>query len=155
MTLIKIISGGQTGVDRGALSAALGYNFPCGGWCPEGRLAEDGTIPDKYPVVELPSADYLQRTIQNIKDSDGTVIFYFDYLEGGTEQTLYYCIKEQKPYKLIDCSQISEQQSAKLIVRFIDDYNLQVLNVAGPRLSKVPQCYEYSYQTISQVIANI
>ena len=152
MRLGKIISGGQTGVDRGALSAALDYNFPCGGWCPHARLAEDGIIPDKYPVIELLDANYLRRTIKNVEDSEGTVILYFNYLEGGTQETLFYCIKQKKPYKLIDATQISIQQSANLIVQFVNDYDLQILNVAGPRLSKVPQCYEYSYQTISQAI---
>lgn len=152
MGLSKIIAGGQTGVDRGALSAALAYNFPCGGWCPQGRLAEDGQIPEKYRLVELASTDYLSRTIKNIEASDGTVILYFNYLEGGTEETLWHCLQKKKPYKLIDGSQITIQQSTQVIIQFIHDYELQILNVAGPRLSKVPHCYEYSYQTISQVI---
>src|SRR5207253_6756726 len=72
--LLKVISGGQTGVDRGALDAALALQVECGGWCPAGRLAEDGTIPKRYPVVELPDARYAERTAQNVADSDGTLI---------------------------------------------------------------------------------
>lgn len=155
VTLSKIISGGQTGVDRGALSAALDNNFPCGGWCPQGRIAEDGVIPTQYPLIELSDRNYLPRTIKNIQASDGTVIIYFDYLEGGTEQTLFYCIAQNKPYKLIDGTEISATKSATLIVNFINKYHLEIINVAGPRLSKYPQCYDYSYQSIYQVIEQI
>ena len=89
----KIISGGQTGVDRGALDGALSLNFPCGGWCPEGRLAEDGMIDERYPVQVLAGAGYRQRTKLNVLDSDGTLLIFFDYLVvgGGTEQTLMFC----------------------------------------------------------------
>lgn len=76
ITLARIVSGGQTGVDRGALDAALAAGFPCGGWCPEGRMAEDGAIPPHYPLTELPGADYKQRTKRNVMDSDGTLVIY-------------------------------------------------------------------------------
>ena len=99
---IKIVSGAQTGVDRAALDAALECAVALGGWCPAGRLAEDGVIPSRYPVEELPRAGYRQRTKRNVVDSDGTVIIYFGYPSGGTEQTLVFCIKEKQPYVLID-----------------------------------------------------
>jgi hypothetical protein len=88
--MLKILSGGQTGVDRGALNAALEQGAPCGGWCPEGRLAEDGMIPDRYPVQELKAGGYRQRTLQNILDGDGTLIIYFGRPSGGVEETLYF-----------------------------------------------------------------
>ena len=150
--LEKIISGGQTGVDRGALTACLDHNFPCGGYCPQGRLAEDGIIPDRFPLIELPSKDYLSRTIKNIQASDGTVIIYFDYIEGGTEKTLVHCIQESKPYKLIDATHISSDVSSKLIIDFCDRYQVNILNIAGPRGSKSPQSLDYSYQSITKVI---
>jgi Circularly permutated YpsA SLOG family len=74
MPLLKIISGGQTGVDRGALDTALGVHFPCGGWYSADRRAEDGTVPEKYPMTALPRAGYRARTRKNVEDSDGTVI---------------------------------------------------------------------------------
>ena len=92
--MITIISGGQTGVDRGALDAALAMGTPCGGWCPEGRMADDGIIADKYPLQELAGAGYRQRTRQNVADSDATLIIYFDFIapKRGTELTLLTAI---------------------------------------------------------------
>ena len=98
MNLHKIVSGGQTGADRAALDAALSSGFPCGGWCPEGRLAEDGPLSSAYPLEELPGGGYRQRTIKNIESSDGTAIFYFNRPTGGTELTLVQCIRLHKPY---------------------------------------------------------
>ena len=72
--LKKIVSGGQTGVDRGALDAALPRGFPCGGYCPAGRRAEDGRIPARYPLEELSSPHYQVRTRRNVEESDGTLI---------------------------------------------------------------------------------
>ena len=72
--IAKLISGGQTGVDRAALDAALAAGLPIGGWCPKGRLAEDGVIPLRYPLQETPSQQYAQRTRWNVRDADGTLI---------------------------------------------------------------------------------
>ena len=155
MTIKKIISGGQTGIDRGTLSACLDHNFLCGGYCPQGRLAEDGIIPDRYPLIELPNQNYLSRTIKNIQASDGTVIIYFDYVEGGTEKTLLHCIQESKPYKLIDATHICSDVSSKLIIEFCDRHQVNILNIAGPRASKCPLSFDYSYQSIAKVIKTI
>jgi hypothetical protein len=84
----KIISGGQTGVDRAALDAALALNIPCGGWCPKGRKAEDGPIPERYPLQETSSADYRVRTEKNVTDSDGTLILTRGPVTGGTAYTV-------------------------------------------------------------------
>ena len=92
---LKIISGGQTGVDRGALDAALELDFPCGGRCPAGRLAEDGEIPERYPVVELANSGYAERTAHNVADAGGTLIIAHGPLMGGTRETLQFC-KEQR-----------------------------------------------------------
>ena len=73
---LKIISGGQTGVDRAALDVSLKHGIDCGGWCPAGRLDEFGRIPDRYPVRELQAGGFAERTMQNVKDSDGTVVIY-------------------------------------------------------------------------------
>lgn len=134
MTL-TIISGGQTGVDRGALDAALATGTPCGGWCPEGRMADDGVIPANYPVKELIGAGYRKRTRQNVLDSDATVIIYFDYIfpRGGTEQTLLECIKADKPYLLIDGQELSTARAAQKTRDFVRKHQIQQLNIAGPK----------------------
>lgn len=146
---LKIISGAQTGVNRGALDAAMEHNIPVGGWCPEGRLAEDGIIPNHYPVQELSSAGYQERTYQNVVDSDGTVIIYFGYPTGGTELTLSFCIKEQQPYVLIDALELTTSRATQKIQGYIDTYNITILNVAGPRASSEPNAYHYAKEIIS------
>ena len=92
MKALKIISGGQTGVDRAALDVALRHGIECGGWCPAGRLDEFGKIPDHYPIQELQGGGFTERTLQNVKDSDGTVVVYSVELRGGTEQTVAFAL---------------------------------------------------------------
>ncbi|MCB1859189.1 MAG: putative molybdenum carrier protein [Gammaproteobacteria bacterium] len=149
---IKIVSGGQTGVDRGALDAALAAGVACGGWCPEGRLAEDGRIPARYPVIELIGGHYQQRTMKNLEDSDGTLIIYFESLSGGTEQTLAGCIERKRPYLLLDGSEIGVDRAVARVRRFLDDYHVRVLNVAGPRASGEPRAYGYAFSIVSAVV---
>jgi hypothetical protein len=152
--LIKIISGGQTGVDRGALDAALKHGVKCGGWCPEGREAEDGKIPDKYPLTEVPGGSYKHRTLQNIIGSDGTVIIYFGDLEGGTEETAFYCMKKGMPYKLIDLKEISIERAKELVTEFIDKKEIETLNVAGPRASRVEGAYDYAFALFDSLLTD-
>ena len=148
---MKIVSGGQTGVDRAALDAALELGIEAGGWCPQGRLAEDGAIAEKYPLKELPKADYLQRTKRNVIDSDGTVMIFFGNPAGGTQLTLEFCIKESRPYLLIDAQSLSVEQASVKIQRFIDKNNISILNVAGPRASEKAEAYGYAKLVILNV----
>lgn len=152
MILSKIISGGQTGVDRGALDAALAADFHCGGWCPPGRPAEDGVIPNRYPLIEMPGGSYRQRTIKNVMDSDGTLIIYFSELQTGTKLTAETCIRKNKPYLLIDAAAVPVNQAIELAARFIEDQNISVLNVAGPRATKAPAGHQYAFDVISGII---
>jgi hypothetical protein len=153
--LRKIVSGGQTGVDRGALDAALARGFPCGGWCPAGRIAEDGRIPLFYPLSELASGGYIERTIKNVADSDGTAIIYFGELDGGTAQTLVHCKKRRKPYQLVNAADIDEPHAASLIAKFVATNHVTTLNVAGPRQSKAPLAHSYAYNTVTQLLSSI
>ena len=148
MKALKIISGGQTGVDRAALDVALRHGLDCGGWCPAGRLDEFGKIPSHYPVRELQGGGFTERTLQNVKDSDGTVIVYFDHLGGGTAQTVDFCHEQTRPHELIDASKISTEAAAKLIGDFVDKNKINILNVAGPRQSEWPEGYAYASRAL-------
>ena len=145
---MKIVSGGQTGVDRAALDAALKHGIECGGWCPAGRLDELGRIPDRYPLNELEHGSFVERTIQNVKDSDATVIIYFDKLRGGTEQTVRFCIEQKRPHKLIDAAEISAENAANSIFNLVRENKIDILNVAGPRQSEWPQGYDYAFRAL-------
>ncbi len=155
MLSFSIISGAQTGVDRAALDAALATGTPCGGWVPEDRRDESGIIPAHYPVKELMGAGYRQRMIRNITDSDATLIVYFGCLEGGTENTVLNCIKQRKPYKLIDASEITTGRAAELVAAFVLQHNAWRLNVAGPRASRQPDAYRYTYELTVSLIERL
>ena len=149
---LKIISGGQTGVDRAALDAALESGVNAGGWCPQGREAEDGPIAEKYPLQELTDGSYKDRTLKNVQESDATVIIYFETISGGTEETLSFCLKEKKPYLLIDGSDFNEEGASKRIKQFINGNQISLLNVAGPRASKEKRAYEYTKQAFTLLL---
>jgi len=145
---LKIISGGQTGVDRAALDVALRHGLNCGGWCPAGRLDEFGRIPDQYPVQELQGGGFIERTLQNAKDSDGTVVIYPGELRGGTEQTVRFCADLKRPHRLIDASKLSLERASKLISDFVCENKIGILNIAGPRQSEWPEGYKYASRAL-------
>ena len=153
MALAKIVSGGQTGVDRGALDAALEAGFPCGGWAPEGRAAEDGPIHERYPLQVLAGAGYEERTLRNVIDSDGTAILYLGTLEGGTRQTMVHCVERGKPFELVDASRAGPHDAAAKLAAFIEHHRLAVLNIAGPRASKWPEAYQYAHSTLRHLLS--
>ena len=149
---MKIISGGQTGVDRAALDAALRHGIKSGGWCPTGRLDEFGRIPDRYAVKELENGGSTERTLENVKDSDGTIIIYPGKLSGGTEQTLHFCIEQRRPHELIDASNVSTEKAAQLIADFVRETKIDILNVAGPRASEWPEGYDYAFRVLDALL---
>jgi hypothetical protein len=153
--LLKIISGGQTGVDRGALDAALDLGVECGGWCPMGRLAEDGTIPERYPVVELANAGYAERTAQNVADSDGTLIISNGEPVGGTRETVERCVENDKPCLVIDYKEIPTVDAAEKTLKFLKRHHIRRLNVAGPRASQWPQGQEIACQIVSAILPRL
>ena len=147
---MKITSGGQTGVDRAALDIALSLGVDCGGWCPAGRLDENGVIPAHYPLEELPGGGYLERTARNVGEADGTLILYSGSLLGGTKATVDFCTAQGKPSLLIDASEIDLEKAAVLVDEFVRSHQIAVLNVAGPRASQWPQGYDFVLQTLAK-----
>ena len=140
--ITRIISGGQTGADRAALDFAIKHNLHYGGWVPKGRKTEDGTLPEKYQLQEMPTPDYSKRTKQNVLDSDGTLIVSHGFLTGGSALTEFLAEEHNKPYLHIDLNLLSMQEAAQIINQWIQSYKLKVLNVAGPRASKDPKIYQ-------------
>ncbi len=127
---LKIISGGQTGVDRAALDVALELGLECGGWCPKGRLAEDGVIPERYPLMETTTVAYPQRTRQNVRDSDGTLVITRGEPTGGTALTIEMAEELGKPCLVLDLASRLRTGAAR---KWIEASKIRVLNVAGPR----------------------
>ena len=131
----KIISGGQTGVDRAALDVAIELQITHGGWCPAGRRAEDGRLNDRYRLAELDSAEYVDRTRKNVEDSDGTLILNKEILEGGTELTLIFAGNFGKPVMIVDLDNPPEPDDIR---NWLVTNKINQCNVAGPRESKRP-----------------
>jgi hypothetical protein len=151
---VKIISGGQTGVDRAALDVAPKHGIECDGWCPAGRMDEFGRIPNRYPVKELQRGTFADRTLQNVKDSDATIVIYFAELRGGTEFTVECCKQLQRPHKLIDAAKMPANEAAAAMVDFVRDHKIDILNIAGPRQSEWPGGYEYAFRALDVFLAS-
>jgi len=130
----KIVSGGQTGVDRGALDAAMALGIPHGGWCPKGRLAEDGPVPSIYQLAETDSPVYAVRTERNVLDGDATLILCRGRPSGGTNLTLRLAQRHARPCLVVD---LNKPVLAK-IRRWLARIQPATLNVAGPRESQAP-----------------
>jgi len=141
MRIKKIISGGQTGADRAALDFAIKNRIPHGGSVPKGRMAEDGPLSKRYKLRETQTADYNERTEKNVIDSDGTLLLGSGALNGGSALTMTLARSHGRPCLHVDAAQVSAQQAAAQIERWIQENRISVLNVAGPRASKSPDIY--------------
>ena len=149
MAIQKIVSGGQTGVDRAALDAALEHGVSVGGWCPEGRRAEDGRIPDRYPLKETPSEAYAQRTMWNVRDSDGTVLLTDGILEGGTALTMETAHEKGRPALHV---RTTDAVPVVMIHAWREDNNIRTLNVAGPRASEAEGIYDRARAILDRLL---
>jgi len=137
--VLRIVSGGQTGVDRAALDAALALGLPCGGWCPRGRRAEDGPIPPRYPLRETPSADFAQRTAWNVRDADATLVLTRGRPAGGTALTVALARRLGRSLLILDLGRDPDPSALR---RWIGRQRVATLNVAGPRESQQPGVHD-------------
>ena len=151
----RIISGGQTGVDRAALDAAIELNIPHGGWCPKGRLAELGTtIPEKYILKETDSPSFGKRTRLNIRDSDGTLVLVPSIpipqeITDGTLLTIKEVQQKKKPHLMID---LSGTLNIDAIINWVKKNDIRILNIAGPRESQSPGIYLQSLEFLKRAL---
>ena len=99
-------------------------------------------------MKELEEGSFAERTLQNVKDSEGTIVIYFNELRGGTEYTVHCCKELQRPHKLINAANISSQEAAQSMVDFVREHKIDILNVAGPRQSEWPEGYEYAFRAL-------
>lgn len=145
----KIISGGQTGVDRAALDIALELGIPCGGWCPKGRRAEDGEIPPRYPLAETETSDYRQRTRRNVQAADGTLILTRGTLGGGSALTQTLAGKLGKPCLVVD---LAQNRNLRPVRAWIKTNAIGVLNVAGSRESGQSGIYAEARRFLTRML---
>jgi hypothetical protein len=140
MIVKKIVSGGQTGVDRAALDMAFEFDLDCGGWCPKERWAEDAPISRRYPLVETAAHEPSERTKLNVKDSDGTLVFIKTLpIDKGTQLTITEAKKLNKPLLVFT---LNESDDIDSIHEWLACYHIDTLNVAGPRESQNPGVYD-------------
>ncbi len=142
----KIISGGQTGVDRAGLDVAIALGIEHGGWCPKGRMSEDGTIPSCYDLVEIDERDYRLRTEKNVLASDATLILYLRSMRRGTALTQRFCDDHGKLALAIDLAKFTPDD----VARWLFEFRPTTLNVAGPRESSHPGIHETAMEFLLQ-----
>lgn len=145
----KIVSGGQTGVDRAALDVAREIGIETGGWCPKGRIAEDGAIAAQYILTETPSAEYAERTEWNVRDSDATLIVDHGFLTSGTAMTRDFAIAMARPFHVVD---LSYDRKVPVVLEWLKIHKISTLNVAGPRESKTPGIYNETKAFLSELL---
>jgi hypothetical protein len=149
---LRIVSGGQTGVDRAALDAALAADILCGGWCPAGRWAEDGLIPPRFPLRETASADPAERTRLNVRDNDGTLVLCAGPLAGGTALAAEHARALGRPLLVLDPAEPGAVEAA---AAWVSVRNIGTLNVAGPRESEAPRIYAAARRFVAVLIARL
>lgn len=137
LPLQKIVSGAQTGVDRAALDVAILLGMPHGGWCPQGRLAEDGPISIHYNLQETESRRYYVRTELNVKESDGTLILFRRLITQGTALTRRCADHYRRPLLCLDLGRPTDAYR-DIIRHWLVEHQIATLNIAGPRESSAP-----------------
>lgn len=149
----KIVSGGQTGADQAGLDAAIDYGIGYGGYIPRGRKTERGPLSSKYKsMTELETPDYRVRTLLNVSDSDGTVVFTYGNPNGGSALTLRSSISKGKPTLHVDLNKVSKESGVELVRNWVQEHGINVLNVAGSRKSHAPNIHSAVYSILMGVL---
>ena len=147
----RIVSGGQTGVDRASLDVAIKLGIDHGGWIPRGRLTESGALPQKYHLKETSSSQYSVRTEKNVVAADGTLIISHGPLTGGSGYTREMAVKHGRPWLHMDLNQMAAFHAATAINNWILQKEIEILNVAGPRASEDPGIYQDTLNILESV----
>jgi hypothetical protein len=155
-----VISGGQTGVDRAALDAALDAGLACGGWCPAGRWAEDGPIPARYPLTETPEADSGQRTRRNVLGADATLIIVNGMFDQGTRLTRQVARELDRAHLVVDLSKMEDGSKAveigcARVLAWMTPEKIRILNIAGPRESTAPGIYNRARSFLTSLFVGL
>lgn len=150
---LSVVSGGQSGVDRAALDAALSLEIPVGGWCPKGRWAEDGPLPGRYPLRETESPDPDVRTAANVRDSDATLVVIAAISDAGTDRTVEAAQRAAKPFLIVDLA--NERNALAEALAWLDVVQPRVLNIAGPRESSAPGIYARAAPLLLDVLRHV
>lgn len=157
MKLKQIISGGQTGTDQAALQAAIDSGLSHGGWCPPGRICENGKIPDQFDLKETPSErdpsasdiPRSQRTIWNVRDSDASLIFMRpEHKDKGTELAIQTFVDLGKPYLIIDPA---NGETVAMIKKWLNEMDIEILSIGGPGEHSNPGIYNTVYDILIQI----
>lgn len=136
----KIISGGETGADRGGLDAAIALGIEHGGWCPKGRRAEDGVVPARYQLEETPERGFAAMMRRNVETADATIVFTGDRLTPGSRKTMGIAKAAGRPFLHVRMAEAEDDPSGTCytIQAWLEDHEVEVLNVAGSRESRCP-----------------
>lgn len=165
--MIEIRSGGQTGADRAALDAAKSLNLSIGGWCPQGRIDENGVIPPQYGELKeiegtfnSEKENYDARTKRNIQDSDATLILVPriplpTHIKDGTVLTINEVGLQDKKHFLFDLSLSDNEELVTECIEWIKENNINILNIAGPRESSSPGIYKASYDFLLNFLTKL
>jgi hypothetical protein len=151
LPLVRVVSGGQSGVDRAALDWAIRSALEHGGWCPSGRRAEDGAIDSRYRLRETRSYRYDERTERNVIDSDATLVLNLGPLDGGTARTVAFAQRHARPCLIVALDDVGPEGGSRRVRAWLRDHAIRTLNVAGPRESKRPGIYRLASDLLDRL----
>jgi hypothetical protein len=151
-SVMKVISGGQTGADIGGIVGARRVGIATGGFAPKGWKTEKGPKPElaDYGLVEHESTDYAARTVANVNLADATLIFSRNVNSPGTRKTLSAAIHHNKPHLCLDPGDINAE---KEVHEFLEKHHPVILNIAGNRESQSPGISKQVARLIERVLS--